>query len=127
MKKISAFAVPFAIAALVGCAGMASAQMPAKVSNGMLTDAAGMTLYTFDKDMAGNGKSACYSTCASNWPPLTAQDGDKASGDYGIIARDDGKKQWTYKGKPLYTWAKDKKAGDKTGDGVNNVWHIAKP
>jgi predicted lipoprotein with Yx(FWY)xxD motif len=32
-----------------------------------------------------------------------------------------------FKGKPLYTWAKDTKArGDKTGDGVNNIWHVAK-
>ena len=35
--------------------------------------------------------------------------------------------QWAYKGKPLYTWAKDTKPGDVTGDGVNNVWHIAQP
>jgi predicted lipoprotein with Yx(FWY)xxD motif len=127
MKTLSAFVVPVALATLAGCAGMMSAPMPAKVSDGMLTNSAGMTLYTFDRDMAGNGKSACYSLCATNWPALTAQDGDQASGDYGVITRDDGKKQWTYKGKPLYTWAKDQKAGDKTGDGVNNVWHIAKP
>jgi predicted lipoprotein with Yx(FWY)xxD motif len=35
-----------------------------------------------------------------------------ASGDYSIITRDDGKKQWAFKGKPLYFWAKDQKAGD---------------
>jgi predicted lipoprotein with Yx(FWY)xxD motif len=29
-------------------------------------------------------------------------------------------------GKPLYFWAKDTKAGDKTGDGFNNVWHVIK-
>jgi predicted lipoprotein with Yx(FWY)xxD motif len=44
-----------------------------------------------------------------------------------VHVRDDGAKQWAYKGKPLYTWAKDTKPGDITGDGVNNVWHIAKP
>ena len=44
-----------------------------------------------------------------------------------IITRDDGGKQWAYKGKPLYLWAKDAKPGDKTGDGFNNVWHVAKP
>ena len=43
-----------------------------------------------------------------------------------VIARVDGSKQLAYKGKPLYTWAKDQKPGDKTGDGVNNVWHAAK-
>ncbi len=33
---------------------------------------------------------------------------------------------WAYDGKPLYTYAKDKKAGDMKGDGVGSVWHAAK-
>jgi predicted lipoprotein with Yx(FWY)xxD motif len=101
--------------------------MPAKTSDGVLTNSAGMTLYTFDKDQASSGKSACNGPCATNWPPLMAKDGDKPSGDYSLVTRDDGSKQWAYKGKPLYTWSKDKSAGDKSGDGVNNVWHVAKP
>jgi len=45
-----------------------------------------------------------------------------------VITRDDGSKQWAYMGKPLYTWAKDSKPGDTTGDGFNNnVWHLAHP
>lgn len=44
-----------------------------------------------------------------------------------MITRDDGSKQWAYKGKPVYYWVKDKAAGDKTGDGVAGVWHIIKP
>jgi len=44
-----------------------------------------------------------------------------------VITRDDGKKQWAYKGKPLYFWVGDTKVGDKTGDGVNKVWQLAKP
>jgi predicted lipoprotein with Yx(FWY)xxD motif len=111
---------------LAGCASMASSPAPAKAAAGMLTNPDGMTLYTFDKDAAG--KSACNGPCAVNWPPLLASDDAKNTGDYGIIARDDGKKQWTYKGKPLYTWIKDQKPGDKTGDGFNNnVWHAAMP
>ncbi len=51
----------------------------------------------------------------------------KASGDWTIVTRDDGGKQWAYKGKPVYLWAKDQKPGDKTGDGFNSVWHVAKP
>jgi len=100
---------------------------PAMASNGMLTGSNSMTLYIFDKDVANSGKSVCNGPCATNWPPLYAMDGDRASGDYSIIARDDGKKQWALKGKPLYYWAKDQKPGDKTGDGFNNVWHVAKP
>jgi predicted lipoprotein with Yx(FWY)xxD motif len=103
----------------------ALAQAPAKVSNGILTTDEGMTLYVFDKDPSG--KSVCNGPCAANWPPLAAQDSDTASGDYTIITREDGKKQWALKGKPLYTWSKDQKPGDKTGDGFKNIWHVAKP
>lgn len=108
-------------------AAASSAADPAMVSDGVLTGSNGMTLYTFDRDMAGSGKSACNGPCATNWPPLFAKDGDMASGDYSVIARDDGKKQWALKGKPLYFWGKDMKPGDRTGDGFNNVWHVAKP
>lgn len=99
--------------------------VPVKMTGGILTNPAGMTLYTFDKDPAG--KSVCNGDCAKRWPPLLAGAGDKPSGDYSIITRDDGSRQWAYKGKPLYLWINDRKPGDTTGDGVNNVWHVAKP
>jgi len=118
---ICAVALVCAVAAAPG----AVAQVPVKAADGILVNAAGMTLYTFDKDAAG--KSACNGPCAANWPPLAAAGDAKASGDYTIVTRDDGGKQWAYKGKPLYLWAKDQKAGDKTGDNFNNVWHVAKP
>lgn len=90
-----------------------------------LVDAKGMTLYTFDKDIGG--KSACNGPCAGNWPPLSAA-GGAASGDWTTVTRDDGSTQWAYKGKPLYTWTKDTKPGDITGDGfLNGAWHIATP
>ena len=101
------------------------AQAPVKMMDGVLTNTAGMTLYTFDKD--AGGKSACNGPCAANWPPLMAASDAKASGDWTIVTRDDGGKQWSYKGKPLYLWAKDQKPGEKTGDGFNNVWRLAKP
>ena len=110
-------------AALVGCASLSYAAP--KVVDGMLVGDNGMTLYTFDKDAAGSGKSVCNGPCATNWPPLAAT--GTASGDYSVITRDDGAKQLAYKGKPLYYWAKDAKPGDKTGDGFNNVWHIVRP
>jgi len=100
---------------------------PAKTANGALTGPNGMTLYTFDKDTAGSGKSACNGPCATAWPPLMAADTDKPTGDYTVVVRDDGKKQWAYKGLPLYYFAKDTKAGDMTGEGVNNVWKTAHP
>ncbi len=118
--------VALSAAVLGGCASMSPAA-PAKTMDGMLVGANGMTLYTFDRDVAGSGKSVCNGPCATNWPPLMAADSDKPMGDYMVITRDDGKKQWAMKGKPLYYWSKDTKAGEKTGDGVQNVWHIIKP
>ena len=55
MTKHLISASTFAVAALL--AGMAQAAPPVKAVGGMLVDASGMTLYTFDKDMAGSGKS----------------------------------------------------------------------
>ena len=120
-----AWALTLGAALLGACASMASA--PANVADGVLTGPNGMTLYTFDKDMSGSGKSVCNGPCAVNWPPLMAADSDKASGNFSIVTRDDGKKQWAVKGMPLYYWVKDSKPGDKTGDGVNKVWQVAKP
>lgn len=111
---------------LAGCASTMGGA-PTAVADGVLTGTSGMTLYTFDRDAAGSGKSVCNGPCATNWPPLMAPAGMQPSGDYSVITRDDGGKQVAYKGKPLYFWAKDAKPGDKTGDGFNNVWRLAKP
>jgi predicted lipoprotein with Yx(FWY)xxD motif len=121
----------FIVIALSVTSGVfAQAMDPAKIaetSKGKtLVDAKGMTLYTFDKDSAG--KSACNGQCATNWPPLLVAAGAKASGDWSLVTRDDKSSQWAYKGKPLYTFIKDTKPGDVSGDGVfNGVWHVAMP
>jgi predicted lipoprotein with Yx(FWY)xxD motif len=103
---------------------------PAKIADTSkgktLVDADGMTLYTFDRDNTP-GKSACTGKCTVNWPPFTASSDAKSTGDWTVIARDDGSQQWAYKGKPLYKWMDDHKPGDVDGDGRNNVWHVASP
>ena len=112
---------------LAACAGYsAQAAGPVKVTDGMLTGISGMTLYTFDKDDTGSGKSVCNGPCATNWPPLMGKQAP-SGGNYSVIQRDDGSSQIAYKGKPLYYWVKDGKAGDTTGDGVMGVWHTARP
>jgi predicted lipoprotein with Yx(FWY)xxD motif len=125
MKTIS-----LSVIALVLLATPTFAQMPpakiADTSKGKsLVDAKGMTLYVFTKD--ATGKSTCNGHCAETWPPFKAAADATASGDWSIVTRDDGGKQRAYKGKPLYTWEKDKAPGDVTGNGVNNVWYIAAP
>ena len=90
----------------------------------MWTDDKGMTLYTFDHH--GDGKSKCYDQCAKAWPPFAAAADATAEGKWTIVDRSDGTKMWAYDGNPLYTWTKDKKPGDVTGDGIGDVWRAAK-
>lgn len=96
-----------------------------------LTDAAGMTLYIFTNDEPG--VSNCSGDCAAAWPPLTVEEGENPtlaagiSGMLGVIEREDGTRQVTYNGWPLYYWMNDAAPGDATGQGRNDVWWVAAP
>lgn len=96
-----------------------------------LTDAAGMTLYTFARDVPGT--SNCYDRCATAWPPLLVEEGaDLAAGEgipgeLGTAERDDGTLMVTYNDWPLYYWVNDEAPGDTTGHNVGNVWAVAYP
>jgi predicted lipoprotein with Yx(FWY)xxD motif len=119
---------PVAGATAVGVA--AQDKMPAGVQTrkvgdrAILTDAKGMTLYIFQKDV--EGKSACTGGCIKNWPALAADADAKPMGAWTVITRDDGSKQWAYKNQPLYTFVKDSKPGDVVGDNVG-AWRVAVP
>ena len=115
-----------ALLAIVAVSAASAADVPAKLANGALVTANGMTLYTFDKDAANSGKSVCNGPCAALWPPLMAAASDQPSGAYTVITRDDSARQWAFKGKPLYFYQPDQKAGDRTGDNFKDVWHIVK-
>jgi predicted lipoprotein with Yx(FWY)xxD motif len=97
----------------------------------MLTGANGMTLYTFANDEAG--VSNCTGDCATNWPPLTIGEGDRVAasagieGEWGVIEREDGSRQVTYNGMPLYFFAEDEAPGDTNGQGRGDVWFVAAP
>jgi len=93
-----------------------------------LVDAKGMTLYLFDKDKEP-GKSACYGGCAKSWPPYAPAAAAQAElvSPLTVITRDDGTKQYAYKGKPLYYYVKDSGPGDVKGEGVGKAWWIVKP
>lgn len=133
MLKLSGISLGLFVAATLGMTSGANAAAHAAkpIKNAMvgsekiLTDAKGMTLYTFDKD--AKGMSNCNGGCAVNWPPLMAKKKGMGKGDLSVIVRKDGSLQWAYKGKPLYTWINDTKTGQMTGNGVNGVWHTAKP
>lgn len=116
------------IVALSGLTIASAYAAPAKwehtAKGNILVDDHGMTLYTYAKDK--HDQSVCYGKCAKSWPPLKASTDAKAEGDWSVVGRADGIKQWAYKGKPLYTFVKDKKPGEMNGEGFKNVWYIVK-
>lgn len=107
-------------------ADMAPASTASTDKGPTLVDGKQMTLYTFAKDTPT--QSNCNGACASNWPPLMAPTNAAATGDWTVVTRADGAKQWAYKGHPLYGWVKDSKPGETTGEGMaNGAWHVAQP
>jgi len=96
-----------------------------------LTDAAGMTLYTFAIDVPGVSK--CYDRCAAAWPPMLLEEGDELvageglPGELGTTEREDGTLMATYNDWPLYYWVNDEAPGDTTGHNVGNVWAVGYP
>jgi predicted lipoprotein with Yx(FWY)xxD motif len=107
-----------------------SVQVTSKAGLGnYLTDDEGMTLYMFKKDTAG--KSACTGPCLEKWPLFYVEKVENVTGvankDFGVITRDDGMMQSTYKGMPLYYFFQDKAAGDTKGQGFNSVWYVVAP
>jgi predicted lipoprotein with Yx(FWY)xxD motif len=94
-----------------------------------LIDTEGKTLYWFKKDSPG--KSACIGSCLEKWPiyyrETVAAPKEIKAEDFGTITREDGKKQTTFRGYPLYYWINDKQSGDTNGQGVNNVWFVINP
>ena len=93
----------------------------------VLLDSEGKALYMFKND--SDGESACYADCEKQWPPLIAE-GDPSAGTgadadlLGTIERTDGFEQVTYKGMPLYHFAKDTSAGSVKGQGVKDLWYV---
>ena len=96
------------------------------VRDGIFTDRNGISLYVADTDRVAN-VSNCYDNCGHNWPAFNAADNERDDGDWKIITRDDGTKQWAYKGKPVYHFILDRMPGDAKGDGIGNVWHAIRP
>jgi predicted lipoprotein with Yx(FWY)xxD motif len=94
-----------------------------------LADAEGKTLYWFTKDAPG--KSACAGACVGNWPifyrETVAPPPELKAEDFGAITRDDGKKQTTFRGYPLYYFMGDAAAGEAKGQGVGGVWFVIDP
>lgn len=107
-------------AASSGAAGAQVATGTARGVGQVLVDSRGMTLYYFEKDQKGSGKSKCSGACAEAWPPLLTEGEPKAMSGVqasmlGAIERSDGTMQVTYAGWPLYTFVEDKNPGEDNG------------
>ena len=121
----------FCASILAACAAVAtvSVSLAQPVTSGSsLTTPQGRTLYVFDNDVAGSGRSVCTGACNGSFAPYLIEEGATVAEPLGVVLRDEGKRQWSYKGRPLYLFYADEKAGDTYGDGVNRgTWHVAKP
>jgi predicted lipoprotein with Yx(FWY)xxD motif len=95
-----------------------------------LVDGQGRTLYLFEADRGST--STCNGACASLWPPATTSGKPTAgpgvdAAKLGTTKRSDGTLEVTYNGHPLYRYAPDAKAGDVTGQGLNQFgapWYV---
>jgi predicted lipoprotein with Yx(FWY)xxD motif len=85
------------------------------------------TLYSLSVEK--HGKFICKGPCTSLWHPLLVRAGVKPTGPValGTVKRPEGTTQVTYKGRPLYSFSGDSKAGDANGEGFKDVgtWHAA--
>ncbi len=127
MFKISILCVSLFLVA--GAATAASPNLvdpPFRQRGDILVESKGRGVYTYDGDKVPN-QSDCLGQCRLLWPPMYAGDEAKPKGSFTILIRkDDGKRQWAFKGKPLYRWVSDLKRGDAGGDGVAGVWRLIK-
>jgi predicted lipoprotein with Yx(FWY)xxD motif len=71
-------------------------------------------------------QSNCYGKCSELWPPVIAKGGGARVGSWNVIARSDNLTQWTYKSRPVYTYARDA-PGEARGEGIGGIWHQVGP
>jgi predicted lipoprotein with Yx(FWY)xxD motif len=133
MKKFTVLFTAFAILAL-GISSVMAMHHAVKVQNKegigkYFTDTEGKTLYWFKKDAPG--KSTCAGPCLEKWPiyyrEAVAAPKDIDGKDFATITREDGAKQTTFRGYPLYYWVNDKIPGETNGQSVNGVWFVINP
>jgi predicted lipoprotein with Yx(FWY)xxD motif len=88
----------------------------------VLTTPDGLTVYIYDKE--AEGSASCYGDCAEEWPPVLAPSDAKPFGDFSLVKRIDGTRQWAYQGKPLHFYREDAAPGDAKGDNHEGFWHV---
>lgn len=126
LATLLALAVSFAGAKSAATLKVSTAQN-ATLGKRVLVTSTGRTLYTLSAETKGT--FICTGGCLSTWPPLILKRGATPTGvaHLGVVKRPDGRRQATYRGRPLYRFASDRKKGDAGGEGFRDVgmWHAA--
>ena len=91
----------------------------------VLTDFAGFTLYAFDGDAASDGLTCSDAGCEMHWLPVVAPALALDVGDFSVVSRVDGSRQWAYRGRPLYRYPGDLLPGDAHGRAADARWSMA--
>jgi len=64
--------------------------------------------------------SPCTGACLDSWIPLAAPQAASAVGDWTVVTRNDGARQWAYQGRPVYRSVKDTKPADANAE--SDTW-----
>ncbi len=124
---LTALLAPAATGAVQATKKVAKEAESAALGKTILTTLRGRTLYSLSAETGG--KFICKGYCLSDWRPLLISRSVQPVGPVNLarVERPDGRIQVTYKGRPLYTFSGDSKAGDVNGEGIKDVgtWHAA--
>jgi predicted lipoprotein with Yx(FWY)xxD motif len=115
-----------------GAAGSLLGTMDTSIRT-VLVDSKNATVYEFANDQGST--STCTGSCAAVWPPVVAPDTLPLSlpgvtGQLGTTTRDDGSKQLTVAGHPVYTFTGDSAPGQTKGNGIvlnGGLWTAVSP
>ena len=86
----------------------------------LMVNADGYSVYVSDQD--GPGKSNCRANCEETWAPVRAPALAQADGEWTIVERAAGVRQWAFRKKPLYTYTRDINLYSQQGSDVPG-WH----
>lgn len=103
----------------------------------ILVTESGLSLYFFANDEQGvsncnaedgapSGGFTDAESCAGRWPPLLVADNVSIESPFSSIERADGTMQWALHGYSLYQFGQDTAQGDILGDGLGDVWDLAR-
>ena len=101
------------------------------LSETLVVNATGRTLYALSPETTHH--LLCREAyCLELWPPLILPHGTKlragkgVQGKLGLLRRSGGRMQVTLRGKPLYRFSEDSRAGEARGEGLQSfggTWH----